>query len=377
MRRLDQPRVLPAGSAPLPTRCEALDAPLGRMQLGYCAGCGLISNSLHDLHLLAKARQEELSSTMPLNSFARALARQWIERHDLHRKQLVEIGCGRGDFLLLMCELGTNYGVGVDPAYLPHRLKGQGAARVQFIQDVYSEKYGDLIADFLICRHMLQHLHDPGAFLRMLRRAIGSRREVLLGFEVPDATRMLQHGAFWDLHYAHCCYFTPAALAGLLGAAGFEVLLLRSAHGGQNIVLEARPVLNPQPVVAVPADELAASAGAIEGFPAALDRRLQSWRGRIDQLLGDGRRLVVWGAGPKTVSFLTLLQLTEAQIACVVDPAPSRQGRFLPRTGQQVASPTLLLEHRPDVLLVVNSFDTAEAHAELERQGLEAQLLTV
>ena len=62
------------------------------------------------------ARYEETQGFSPtFNAFHRALAERLIARYDLHGKDIVEIGCGKGEFLMLLCELGGNRGVGFDP----------------------------------------------------------------------------------------------------------------------------------------------------------------------------------------------------------------------------------------------------------------------
>ena len=43
-------------------------------------------------------------------------------------------------------------------------------------------------------------------------------------FELPDVMRELCEGAFWDLYYEHCTYFSCGSLARLFRATGFEVL---------------------------------------------------------------------------------------------------------------------------------------------------------
>jgi len=73
-----------------------------------------------------------LSSTLPrceetqgFSPFFRAwhegLAQRLIDRYSLRAKKIIEIGCGKGEFLALLCDLGHNRGIGFDPAYVPER----------------------------------------------------------------------------------------------------------------------------------------------------------------------------------------------------------------------------------------------------------------
>ena len=43
------------------------------------------------------------------NAFHERLAQDMIDRFDLHGKEIIEIGCGNGEFLVLLCELGREH----------------------------------------------------------------------------------------------------------------------------------------------------------------------------------------------------------------------------------------------------------------------------
>ena len=51
--------------------------------------------------------------------FAADLADRLITRYNLRGKDVIDIGCGKGDFLKLICARGGNRGVGFDPSYVP------------------------------------------------------------------------------------------------------------------------------------------------------------------------------------------------------------------------------------------------------------------
>ena len=44
--------------------------------------------------------------------------------------KLLEIGCGKGEFIVQICELGGNHGIGIDPAYVANRSLAQSSERV-------------------------------------------------------------------------------------------------------------------------------------------------------------------------------------------------------------------------------------------------------
>ena len=96
---------------------------------------------------------------------------------------MLEIGCGNGEFLSLLCELGNNTGIGFDPTYTPGRVDSKTHNRLTFIQDYFSSKYANIAADFIFCKMTLEHIHDVGEFIAMLRETIGSRSETVVFFK--------------------------------------------------------------------------------------------------------------------------------------------------------------------------------------------------
>src|SRR5262249_10284459 len=145
--------------------------------------------------------------------FMRELAERWLDRYDLRGKDVLEIGSGKGEFLLEMCELGARHGVGIDPATVPERVSGPAASKVEFIQDLYGPGYAHLTGDAVICRHTLEHIHPVAEFMRIIRGSLEGRPDTVVLFELPDALRVLRECAFWDIYYEHCSYFTPGSLA--------------------------------------------------------------------------------------------------------------------------------------------------------------------
>lgn len=361
------------------TREEALAHPRGAIRLGFCEACGFIANLAFDPSLTEYSnRYEETQGFSPtFNAFHRALAERLIAHYDLHGKDIVEIGCGKGEFLMLLCELGNNRGVGFDPGVHQERIRGPAAERVRFVPDFYSEAHADVQGDLFACKMTLEHIGPTGAFIGTLRRAIGDRTGTLVFFQVPDTTRILADCAFEDIYYEHCSYFSPGSLARLFRRSGFEVLALSTEYQGQYLTIEARAA--PEPLTQAPLPEeqdLERLRGLVASFPERFAAKRAQWEARIRDAAAAGHRVVLWGSGSKAVSFTTTLDLGDA-VAYAVDINPYRHGHFLPGGGQEILAPEALTTYRPDLIVLMNAIYRDEVARDLERLGLAPEVVAL
>jgi SAM-dependent methyltransferase len=355
------------------TREDALSFPRGSLRLALCHECGFIANVAYESRLQDYGLDyEETQGFSPtFQEFARALAVQWIERYDLREKRILEIGCGKGEFLALLCELGENAGVGIDPAFVETRLTSTAAERMSFIRDLYDERYADLEADAIVCRHTIEHIAPVADFLALIRRTIGERTEIAVLFDLPDARRIFREPAFWDVYYEHCSYFTAGSLARLFRRSGFRVIALERAYDDQYLVLEAVPGSDdgsrPLSLEESP-QELAED---VARFRRSFAETTTRWRDLLSAARADGGRTAIWGAGSKGVSFLTTLAMGD-EVAYAVDINPYKQGMFLAGTGHAVVGPAHMTEEPPDLVVAMNSIYLREIRAELDTRGLHA-----
>jgi SAM-dependent methyltransferase len=384
----------------LASEAEARAFPRGAIRLGFCHACGFIANTAFDQALAEySTRYEETQGFSPrFQRFADDLAHRLVDRFDLHDKDILELGCGKGEFLLRVCELGNNRGVGVDPSVVLDRVRGPAADRVSFIADLYRKQHADLPADFVICRHTLEHISDVAGFMELLRANLAGREATTVFFELPDVLRVLREVAFWDIYYEHCSYFTVGSLVRLFERNGFTVLDASLDYDDQYILLEARtdeggsggsggsggpkersgspPGIRVRSGSPLAVDQVEDVAAAVGEFRRRHQAQLASWDARLAGLSAAGRRAVVWGAGSKGVAFLCALPAAE-RIEVAVDINPYKHGMFMAATGQRIVPPAFLADYRPDVVIVMNPIYRDEIRAELDRLRVEADVVAV
>ncbi len=360
------------------TREEALGYTKRDIALALCHVCGFISNIAFDasVHEYSAKYEETQGFSGTFNKFHRTLAQNLIDRHNLRNKDIIEIGCGKGEFLSMICELGNNRGVGFDPAYIPERNNSAAKDKITFITDFYSEKYTSYHADAVICKMTLEHIPDTEAFIKTVRRSIGDRFDTLVFFQIPDVTRVLKDIGFWDIYYEHCSYFSPGSLGRLFRKCGFDVLALGTEYDGQYLMIEAKPSKG-TPTSPLPEEnDLKSIHDDVENFSKNIGPTLERWRSILDDVRREGKKAVIWGGGSKGVAFLTTLHI-ENEIAYAVDINPYKHGTFMAGTGQEIVGPEFLKTYQPDVVIVMNPIYCDEIQKDLDKLGVKARLLPV
>ncbi|MCZ7663014.1 MAG: class I SAM-dependent methyltransferase [Thermoleophilia bacterium] len=366
----------------VPVFCNVLHAdsetarrsPTGVIRLGYCRSCGHVHNIAFDPDLVSygPGYENSLDFSPSFRDYMRMLAADLVERHGLRGKDIVEIGCGRGEFLRELCEAAGSRGVGFDPSLMEDVAPPAG---VTLLRDLYSASYSDVRADFVCSRHMLEQLPDPRNFVEQLREVLGGRGHVRFFFEVPNGAFVFSELSLWDVIYEHVSLFTGPSLARLFEISGFAVSRLFTSFSGRFLCVEASlGGASGGRLAYIENSPEAPGAEDVGAFAARCAGKLTGWNRHLALWIEKRTRIVVWGAGSKGIMFVNLVEDPGA-VAALVDINPRKQGLFAPGTGHRILSPEELPALRPDVVLVMNRVYEHEIGEGLAGQGLWPELL--
>lgn len=358
------------------TQQAARQCPKGDIELAICHSCGMIANAVFDPALVSydPRYDNSLHFSSRFQSYAEMLARRLIQTYDLKDKTVIELGCGKGDFLELLCQLGEVRGIGFDPTYVGNGDASSAARNMFVVRDVFSEKYSHLDCSLVCCRHTLEHISHPVTFLQTVRRAIGQRKTPLF-FEVPNAWYMLREGSVWDVIYEHCSYFSAPSLARLFRQCRMTVDEVREDYGDQFLCLHATTANGSAVESGSEQEAVLRIVNAAANFGKAYREKVSVWKERLQLYQHQGKRAVIWGAGAKGVTFLNAVG--DSGIEYAVDLNPRKHSRFIPGTSQQVVSPAFLREYRPEVVLVMNPMYREEITNHTLSLGFAPEVLTV
>lgn len=356
------------------SRDDAQSAPLGEIDLAYCRDCGHIFNAGFDPERIdyTQSYENSLHFSPHFHSHAEALASRLIDKYDIRSKTVVEIGCGKGEFISMLCEAGGNRGYGFDRSYEDDRESRISSGSVTFINDFYDERHSDLNADLLCCRHVLEHIQFPTAFMAKLHK-VASDSNALLYFEVPNVLYSIDDMGIWDFIYEHCSYFCRQSLERCFRMSGYEVLDAYTDFGNQFLCIEAKPSAGGAPEVN-DQDGLSELSETIADFEEHYRDKVRHWKAELSSAASDGRSVFLWGSGSKGVTFLNSVEGTDV-IQAIVDVNPNKQGKFVAGTGHEIVSPESLRESSPDLVIVMNPLYQDEIKAMLNDLGLQPDVL--
>lgn len=352
-------------------QCEAVAIARGELDLFVCTACGFAYNrSFEPKKLSYGARYDNAQSHSP--AFAQhmdSLIRHIVTERGVRSSRIIEVGCGQGDFLhrLVSFEGAGNTGIGFDPSYRGERVAL--SEQLRFHRRYFDGSPVGEQADVAISRHVIEHVPEPVAFLRSIRRAVAPGARLFL--ETPCLRWILRNRVVWDFFYEHCSYFTSDSLRTAVERAGFEVEDARHVFGGQYLWLEARAVVSPLPSTRRLGDTLLLC-GEFGGEESQLVGR---WRSRVEALRATGS-VALWGAGAKGVTLANLIDPQRERLTCVVDVNPTKQGSFIPGTGHLIIAPRDLPVHQVRHAILMNPAYRQENLALLRECGLDVSLVS-
>ena len=288
---------------------EAQNCPTGNIYLIENEKTGLVYNEAFDAGLLKydASYQNDQSYSQTFKNHMEIIA-DLIETK-MGNKKLIEIGCGKGQFLELLLSHGGDV-IGFDPAYEGynpsikrenfngnHKIRGNG----------------------LILRHVLEHIPEPVTFLKKLAKANGG--EGLIYIEVPCLDWICSRGAWFDIFYEHVNYFR---------LSDFSRIFKNVIHSSRTFNGQYLSVIADLSSLTEPKRDLADSFY----FPPDFGEN-----STLKNIPDSQNNIVVWGGASKGVIFSLLLARKGLKIDRVIDISPEKQGLYIPGTGLRVMSP--------------------------------------
>ena len=303
-------------------------------KLMQCSGCGLVQLDVEPVEYYRDViRSGGYSTTM--HRLRHEQYERFMQTCPIEGRRVVEVGCGRGEFLRIWREDGFNVeaaGIEHDPALV--RLAREDGLNVEagFAGDEATEIPGapfDAFCSF----NFLEHQPDPNGMLRCIHRNLNDEAYGLI--TVPSLEYIVEQESYYELIRDHIAYYSREAFCFVLEKNGFRVLSCREVNRDTwEAIVEKKRRLDTT---------------AMRRNRDALREEITGW---IGGLKAQGRRVAVWGASHQGLTILSSMDLRE-DVAYVVDSAPFKQGRLTIGSHVPIVPPERLREDPVDAVLIV------------------------
>ena len=317
------------------TAREARAAAKRDIALAHCGSCDFVFNaSFDESAVVYDERYDNAQLTSPTYAeYIDNLVRYLIEDRNLRHARIIEVGCGKGEFLRRLVEYhGSGVtGLGFDPSYTGPRSDFDGRLIIDKMN--FGPAVEHLKADALLCRHVIEHIADPRAFLRSIAKAVADLPGVQFFLETPSIDWILENAAFWDIFYEHCNYWCARAMRRLFASAGLKVDAVRTIWRDQFLWVEGHEEGALLGEYAEPRSDLRARLAAF-AHQESMRRKDMG-----DDMARRSGRVALWGASAKGVTLANLLDPAEEMIACLVDINPKKQSKFIAGSGHPIVAP--------------------------------------
>ena len=258
------------------------------------------------------------------------------EALDLKKKTILEIGCGEGYFInsFKVSEL-----VAYEPSpegYMAEKLGIRVFHEYLSPESISKRDYKNPY--LIVMRQVLEHIHDPLSFLKMLKNFSEDEVESYIYIEVPNAYLSVNNARFYDFYYEHVNYFTIPSLSRLMHMAGYRVISTSEEYHGEIIrVLAELPKKNKK-------------------HSNSIDSKMEETVKYFLDKKKKGYTIVGWGSSGNGTSFLNYNNFDCDTVSYVIDSDNRKQGKYIPITGQKVYPPSYLSINKPDLIIIFSQF---------------------
>jgi hypothetical protein len=296
-----------------------------------CSGCGLVQLEGDPVPYYREVIRAAAFSP-EMMEFRQTQFRRFMEKFSLRGQKIIEIGCGRGEYLSILQQCGMeSHGLEQSAEAVAFCVRSGLRTSQGFVQSNRYRLDGAPFEAFFIL-NFLEHLPDPITTLRGIR---GNLRDEAVGLvEVPNFDMILQNALFAEFIADHLLYFTGETLQTALRLGGFDVLDCNAER--QEYILSATVRKTGR-----------MDLSRFQTRQMKLQEELDGYVSRFPS-----RRVAIWGASHQALAIISLASLGD-RIRYVVDSAPFKQGKFTPASHLRIVPPSELRTDPVDAVIVM------------------------
>jgi len=215
-------------------------------------------------------------------------------------------------------------------------------------------------ADLIIGNNVLAHVPLLNDFVAGIGRLLKPTGHATIEF--PHLLELIEHVEFDTIYHEHYSYISLFAIEQVFSRHGLRIYDVETlpTHGGSLRIFAAHSrrtdLADSGALIEVRAREKSAGLRELSTYM-QFARRVDECRASLLNFLADAKRasktVAAYGAAAKGNTLLNFCQVTPADIVMVADRNPNKQSKLLPGTHIPVVSPQVLMQSKPDYVLIL------------------------
>jgi SAM-dependent methyltransferase len=232
--------------------------------------------------------------------------------------------------------------------------------------DFFSKSIGDELArqgrkaDLILGNNVLAHVPDTNDFVAGIAALLKPEGNVTIEF--PHLLKLIEHVEFDTIYHEHYSYFSLLSVEKIFARHGLRIYDVEEllTHGGSLRIFACHAsnqnVLDGDGLLKVRADEKSAGLDVMSTY-ANFARKIEECRKSLREFFNcaksEGLKVAGYGAAAKGNTLLNFCGANVSDVEMVADRNPHKQGKLLPGTHIPTVSPEVLLEAKPDYLIIL------------------------
>ena len=297
-----------------------------------CSKCGLIQHNLEPV-VYYKEVIRAVAFSPEMGKFRKKQLKKWISKNNLQKKSIVEVGCGKGEYLKLIQQAGGEQVFGIEFSENNINIARGLGLNVEkgYFDSNYVNNNNNKFNAFTIFS-FLEHWPDPNEGLKILHSNL---KDDAVGIvEVPNFELILSKGLYSEFTTDHIFYFDKKTLSFVLEKNGFEIISIKPIWYKYILSAEVRKK--------TPLD-----VGTFLKVQNTIKKQLNMHIKKFEN-----KKVAIWGAGHQALAVIAMSGIAP-YIKYIIDSAQFKQGKFTPATHLPIVSPDNIIVDPPDSILIM------------------------
>lgn len=322
---------MPASAQDIPTK-EELDKDSGiEVSLCVCEDCGLVQLKNDAVYYYRDViRAGGYSTTM--EALRKSQYKHFIEFASLEGKKIIEVGCGRGEFLGMLSDFPVE-GYGTEHKKDLVEIAKEAGLRVD---EDFPEREDHIFKngpfDAFMSFNFLEHQPNPRTYLKAIYNNLCDEGYGLI--TVPSFEYIMEQNSFYEIIPDHIAYYSFESLTHLLNICGFEVLEKETVNRDTiSMIVKKRKLPDICGIISKKNDIATEVVETVKKYAKA-------------------GKIAIWGASHQGFTLCATTGIAD-YVDCIIDSAPFKQGKYAPASHIPIISPDEARKRKLEAIIIV------------------------